>query len=63
MRFFNNEITMHVDVPDGSTSTVDVLFGIHVMEGECESCGEPVIGIQLGFIFFTITITIEKPHT
>ena len=61
MRLFNNEINLSIDLPDGSDN-VDILFGMHITEGECECCGEPVVGIQIGLLLFTITITVEKPH-
>jgi hypothetical protein len=61
MRLFNNEINISIDLPDGSDN-VDILIGIHVIEGECECCAEPMVGIQIGLLIFTITITVEKPH-
>ena len=62
MKLFNNEIKAHVEFPDGSTDNADVLLGIHIMEDECECCGEPAVGVQFGFLILTITITITKSH-
>lgn len=62
MKVFNNEIKAFIETPDVNKDNVDILLGIHVMEGECEQCKEPMIGIQIGFLFFTITITITKTY-
>lgn len=62
MRIFDNDIVAYIDLPDGFTDNIDALLGIHIMQGECLECGEPVIGIKIGFLFFTITITITKSH-
>lgn len=62
MKIFSNEIKAFIDFPDGTTDNADVLIGIHIMEGQCECCNEPAIGIQIGLLIFTITITVTKSH-
>lgn len=62
MRIFDNDVVAYIELPDGSSDNMDALLGIHVIQGECLECGEPAIGIQIGFLFFTITITITKSH-
>lgn len=62
MTLFDNDIRAFIEFPDGTTENADILLGIHIMEGQCEGCGSPAVGVQVGFLFFTITITITKSH-
>jgi len=62
MRLFNNDIKFFIELPDGTSESSDILLGLHIMNGECESCGKPAVGVQIGVLFFTITITITKSH-
>lgn len=62
MKIFEDEIKTFIEFPNKEDGISDILLGIHLMEGKCEVCLQPVIGIQLGFLFFTITITVTKSH-
>lgn len=61
MKLLNNDIKVFLELPWDKDNT-DILLGIHTMEGECEVCGEPAIALQLGFLIFTVTITVTKSH-
>jgi hypothetical protein len=59
MRIAGQEISFFIEtVHDNS----DMLLGINLMNGVCEGCGEPAVGIQLGLLFLTFTITITAAH-
>ena len=59
MRIGNQEVTFFAETP---IDNPDILLGINLMNGVCEGCGEPALGIQLGFLLITFTITITAAH-
>lgn len=60
MKILDNRIVMHIESPIGGNDNADILLGVHLIEGQYEECSEPIVGMQLGFLFFTITIIITK---
>ncbi len=60
MKILDNKISVFLETPISDDDNADILLGLHIMEGQCENCSEPAVGIQLGLLFFTITITITK---
>ena len=61
MNILGQMIEFHFETPVDEQSRCDLLFGINLMNGNCQ-CGEPAVAVQLGFILFTFTITITKAH-
>jgi len=60
MVIFDNRVTIRVETPIGNDDNADILLGVHIMEGQCEDCRQPLVGVQIGILFLSITIIITK---
>lgn len=59
MKIAGQEVSFFVETVQDNH---DMLLGINLMNGHCEGCGEPAVGIQLGLLLLTMTITITAVH-
>lgn len=60
MKIFKNNVDFILDSPLMKDHDNYVLLGFSLTEGVYECCGTPVIAFEMGFLFFTITITISE---
>lgn len=62
MKIFKNNVEFVFDSPLMYGNDGSILLGFSLTEGIYECCGAPVLAFQLGFLFFTLTITISEYH-
>ena len=45
-----------------SENTGDILFGIHVVPGECDCCGNPVSVTRIGLGLIELDVFVQNEH-
>lgn len=61
MHLLGEVYQLHITSPFHGDEDRSVLLGLNMMEGEY-GCGCPLLAIQIGLFFITITITIGNDH-